>query len=281
MIRQMLRPTVILAITSLLFLSCGPDLIKALPGEYYTDGELMVKSMESAVKKLADMAGVKGVVISTFENLEDTSEYDSTLVFDRLEDVFAQVFAERGMAGVGFSGGGEEKPFEEEKKEEEKLGNNPTIEGGISTEMEPGNFPTSEVEVSTEEEEVSEFAESNGGGEFTGFAEGTYNLKYRLLTCMVEYEKAPSKMMNRKATSIIHVRIEDVDLGEVVWAGEIRGVAKDQVPKKYVEALIDSRYEQITATKEEGGTNPFIEPLLVTAITGGLIYLFAVSARSE
>jgi len=276
MIRQMLRPTVILAITSLLFLSCGPDLIKALPGEYYTDGELMVKSMESAVKKLADMAGVKGVVISTFENLEDTSEYDSTLVFDRLEDVFAQVFAERGMAGVGFSGGGEEKPFEEEK-----FGNNPTIGEEISTEMEPGNFPTSEVEVSTEEEESSEFAESNGGGEFTGFAEGTYNLKYRLLTCMVEYEKAPSKMMNRKATSIIHVRIEDVDLGEVVWAGEIRGVAKDQVPKKYVEALIDSRYEQITATKEEGGTNPFIEPLLVTAITGGLIYLFAVSARSE
>ena len=272
MIRQMLRPTVILAITSLLFLGCGPDLIRALPGEYYTDGELMVKSMESAVKKLADMAGVKGVVISTFENLEDTSEYDSTLVFDRLEDVFAQVFAERGMAGVGFSGGGEEKPFEEEKKEEEKFGNNPTIGEEISTEMEPGNFPTSEVEVSTEEEEVSEFA---------GFAEGTYNLKYRLLTCMVEYEKAPSKMMNRKATSIIHVRIEDMDLGEVVWAGEIRGVAKDQVPKKYVEALIDSRYEQITATKEEGGTNPFIEPLLVTAITGGLIYLFAVSARSE
>jgi hypothetical protein len=264
MIRQTLKPTVILALVSLLFMSCGTGLTKALPEQYITDGELMVKSMQSAVKQLADSIKIEGVTIGTVTNLEDTSGYTSQMVFNRLEDVFAQVFSERGMMTGLETGGTEEKPITEPKTESED-------KEGIN------NNPGS----STGEESVIPTGDITTGGEVKEITQGSYQLKYRLLTCVVEYDKAKNNMTERKATTVLHVRLEDSSTSELVWAGELRGIATDEVPNKYVKALVDKRYEQITPTKEKGGKNPFIEPLLVTAITGGLIYLFAVSARSK
>jgi hypothetical protein len=264
MIRVTLKPTAVLALVSLLFVSCGPGLTKALPEQYITDGELMVKSMQSAVRQLADSIKIEGVNIGTVTNLDDTSSYNSQMVFNRLEDVFAQVFSERGMMTGMESGGGQEKtltpPKSEIKDKEGKTSNLTTVTG---------------------EEGVSSSGSSTGGGELEEITQGNYQLKYRLLTCVVEYEKAKNGMTARKATTVLHVRLEDTSTSQLVWAGELRGIATDEVPNKYVKALVDKRYEQITPTKEKAGKNPLIEPLLVTAITGGLIYLFAVSARSK
>jgi hypothetical protein len=65
----------------------------------------------------------------------------------------------------------------------------------------------------------------------------------------------------------------------MVWAGEFSGSYDNEVPKKVVSSLTDERITQVGPQAPEKGKNPFIEPLLVTGITGALIYLFAVSAQ--
>ena len=103
------------------------------------------------------------------------------------------------------------------------------------------------------------------------------SVKYRLLECRVLNEKSSRGKVKRVGRTIAHIRIFHVD--EMVWAGEVAGTYENEVPKGVVSKLADERITQIGPQAPEKGKNPFIEPLLVTGITGALIYLFAVSAQ--
>lgn len=107
--------------------------------------------------------------------------------------------------------------------------------------------------------------------------EATDSIRYRILECRVLNEKASRGKVKRIGRTVAHIRIFNDD--EMVWAGEISGSCENEVPKKVVSNLTDERITQIGPQAPEKGKNPFIEPLLVTGITGALIYLFAVSAK--
>lgn len=105
-------------------------------------------------------------------------------------------------------------------------------------------------------------------------------IKYRLIESRIVNAKADGGRVKRIGRTIAHVRFYGGD-GELFWAGEYEGAFENVVPKKVVSKLKDERIEQIGPQRPEGGQNPFVEPLLVTGITGALIYLFALSASAE
>lgn len=105
-------------------------------------------------------------------------------------------------------------------------------------------------------------------------------LKYRLIESRIVNAKAEGGRVKRIARTIAHVRIYGAG-GELFWAGEYEGEFDNVVPKNVVSKLKDERVEQIGPQRPEAGQNPFVEPLLVTGITGALIYLFAISASAE
>lgn len=105
-------------------------------------------------------------------------------------------------------------------------------------------------------------------------------IKYRLIESRIVNAKADGGRVKRIGRTIAHVRIYGVG-GELFWAGEYEGSFENVVPKKVVSKLKDERIEQIGPQRPEAGQNPFVEPLLVTGITGALIYLFALSASAD
>jgi len=109
-------------------------------------------------------------------------------------------------------------------------------------------------------------------------AEDAAKIEYRLVECRIVNAKADGGRVKRIGRTIVHARIYGRDAGELFWAGEYEGEAENVVPKNVVSKLTDERIVQVGPQRPEAGKNPFIEPLLVTGITGALIYLFAVSA---
>jgi hypothetical protein len=105
-------------------------------------------------------------------------------------------------------------------------------------------------------------------------------IKYRLIESRIVNAKADGGRVKRIGRTIAHVRLYGLD-GELFWAGEYEGVFENNVPRNVLSKLKDERIDQIGPQRPEGGQNPFVEPLLVTGITGALIYLFALSASAE
>jgi hypothetical protein len=105
-------------------------------------------------------------------------------------------------------------------------------------------------------------------------------IKYRLIESRIVNAKAERGNVKRIGRTIAHIRIYGAG-GELFWAGEYEGKFENVVPKGVVSKLADERIEQIGPQRPEAGQNPFVEPLLVTGITGALIYLFAISASAD
>jgi len=106
-------------------------------------------------------------------------------------------------------------------------------------------------------------------------------IKYRFVECRIVNAKAGAGRVKRVGRAVVHVRIYGKEAGELFWAGEYTGQFENVVPSSAISKLTDTRVEQIGPEQAEAGQNPFIEPLLVTGITGALIYLFAISASAQ
>jgi hypothetical protein len=108
--------------------------------------------------------------------------------------------------------------------------------------------------------------------------DGSYQIKYRLIESQIVNKKARRGRITRVGRTVVHLRVYDSS-SEMIWAGEVWGEHENEVPSKVVSKLGDERITQIKPQEIEKGENPFIEPILVTGITGALIYLFAISAK--
>jgi len=119
---------------------------------------------------------------------------------------------------------------------------------------------------------------SPAGGESE---EGGAAIKYRLVECRVLNAKADGGRVKRIGRTVAHIRIYTGGDEKLFWAGEYEGEFENVVPAKVVSKLVDERIEEIGPERPVAGQNPFVEPLLVTGITGALIYLFAISASAQ
>lgn len=119
-------------------------------------------------------------------------------------------------------------------------------------------------------------AAEGGEAESSGAA-----IKYRLVECRILNAKADGGRVKRIGRTVAHVRVYAGGEEALFWAGEYEGEFENVVPSKIVSKLVDERIEEIGPEKPVAGQNPFVEPLLVTGITGALIYLFAISASAQ
>jgi hypothetical protein len=70
-----------------------------------------------------------------------------------------------------------------------------------------------------------------------------YILSYRVLECGIVYRPGLStRMKKREGLTRLHVRITEVDSGEVLFAGNVQSVLEDEVPSKDAEELSDFHY---------------------------------------
>ena len=60
----------------------------------------------------------------------------------------------------------------------------------------------------------------------------------------------------------------------VYWQDEITRLRADQIPKKQLEILQHSTYKFAQTDVEEHSWSKFVEPIVVSTVLGGLIYLF-------
>jgi len=114
-----------------------------------------------------------------------------------------------------------------------------------------------------------------------GTTESASLIKYRFIECRVLNAKEGGGRVKRIGRTIIHLRVYGKEDGQLLWAGEYEGEYANVVPKSALAKLKDERIAQIGPAAPEGKKNPFLEPLLVTGITGALIYLFAASSSSQ
>jgi hypothetical protein len=60
----------------------------------------------------------------------------------------------------------------------------------------------------------------------------------------------------------------------VLWTEEVRGTREDWIPAKMLAAVEQEPISFISPQLKADGWNRFAEPALLSAVVGGLIYLF-------
>jgi len=70
------------------------------------------------------------------------------------------------------------------------------------------------------------------------------------------------------------LRLELRQAGELVWSGDGHAEQQDQIPKGQLDALQHSRFGFAKTDLEQRTWGKFVEPVIVSTVLGGLIYLF-------
>ncbi len=106
------------------------------------------------------------------------------------------------------------------------------------------------------------------------------SLLYRIIEMSLEYPKIKRKgllgrrLVTRTASLNLSFKLEDEVTGRVLWASRGKDEKSDQVKKSAVKSLNNESYPFLSPSLPEDTQSRFIEPALVVAVVGGLIYLF-------
>jgi hypothetical protein len=253
----------------LLALACT-DLPINVHGDTPTDGQLKIMALDDVVETLARRPEM---IPGLIQGISDVSLGDKSALHERLEEELISVLTRRGYfvgAAAAPEGGGESETDEalrEAREEKERVssgtgGNN----GGDSPEE--GEDPTEFTPTSSPPQ--------SSGPSSTVAEPGT--LEYRLIECRVIYTRAGSGV-KRQAVAVVHFRIPSPSGEGYAWAGDISGTAEDVVSTTAAEELIDTRYPDIGPQPPEEEEAPILEPIIVTAVTVGLIVLFSFTSQ--
>ena len=105
-------------------------------------------------------------------------------------------------------------------------------------------------------------------------------LSHRITELRMEYPRAwrphlvGRKMVERRAYASLSVRVVNEKTGALLWVGESKASERDAVPVSelaFLEGKEDGWQKGVMPAGKLGG---LIEPLVVAAIVGGLVYLF-------
>jgi hypothetical protein len=82
------------------------------------------------------------------------------------------------------------------------------------------------------------------------------------------------KKIKREAAVRVFASLSDRESGEVLWTGEAGRSENDEFDKGDVVAVETGTYSFLRPTLPSGGFGKYAEPVFVTGIVVGLIYLF-------
>ena len=106
------------------------------------------------------------------------------------------------------------------------------------------------------------------------------SLFYRIIEMSLNYPKVKRKgflgarLVTRKASLNLSFRLEDNATGKVLWTKRGKEERSDLIKKSMIKSVNNQSYPFLSPSLPDDPQSRFIEPALVVAVVGGLIYLF-------
>lgn len=113
--------------------------------------------------------------------------------------------------------------------------------------------------------------------------ENCWELFYRIIELRLEYPKVKSKsffgkkFVTRKSDLNLSFRLMEKDTGKILWAKRENHTSSDVIPKKTIPLIKNEQYSFLSPNLPESTTGKYVEPAIVAAVVGGLVYLFFAS----
>ena len=109
----------------------------------------------------------------------------------------------------------------------------------------------------------------------TATQSASVRLSYRLLDLGVSgHSGLRGSEVSREGRVTLALRLSDERDDVVHWQDEITRTQRDRIPKKHLEMLQHDQFKFAQTELEEQTWNKFVEPVIVSTVLGGLIYLF-------
>ena len=104
---------------------------------------------------------------------------------------------------------------------------------------------------------------------------GSMRLSYRVLDLGVSaYSGLRGSEVSRQGRVTLALRLSDERDDVVHWQDEITRTQRDRIPKKQLDILQHDQFKFAQTELEEQTWSKFVEPVIVSTVLGGLIYLF-------
>ena len=107
-----------------------------------------------------------------------------------------------------------------------------------------------------------------------------WTLFYRIIQMKLLYQQVKRKgffghkLVTRKTTLNVSFRLEEKERGKVLWTKRETEEGSDVVKKSRIKYLNNDSYSFLSPPVPEDLQAKYIEPALVAAVVGGLVYLF-------
>jgi hypothetical protein len=111
----------------------------------------------------------------------------------------------------------------------------------------------------------------------------SWELSYRIIELKLEYTKTKSKnflgkrFLTRRSDLNLSFRLMEKDTGKILWTNRKNYTRSDVIPKKTIPGIENENYPFLSPNLPKSTTSKYIEPALVAAVVGGLVYLFFAS----
>jgi len=107
-----------------------------------------------------------------------------------------------------------------------------------------------------------------------------YSFFYRIIKMKLSYPQVKrkgflgQKLVTRKVELNLSFRLEEKGIGKVLWTKRETEERSDIVKKQAIQYLNNDSYPFLSPPLPEDSQAQYVEPALVAAVVGGLIYLF-------
>jgi len=118
-------------------------------------------------------------------------------------------------------------------------------------------------------------------------SEAKYRFSYRIIKLSFDYPRISrkywlgAKMVERDAKILVFAKVEDVATGDIRWVGESEKNYSDEISYSILDRVEDKEYEFTMPDRKELKWGKIAEPVVVTGIVAGLIYLFFSNQSNE
>ena len=100
-------------------------------------------------------------------------------------------------------------------------------------------------------------------------------LSYRIIDLgIMGWSGLMGDSIKRECRVTVNLRVSRFVDGKVLWQHEVSRRVSDQIPKRRLDVLQNSRYEFANTELEEQSWGKFVEPAIVSTLLGTLVYLF-------
>jgi len=120
-----------------------------------------------------------------------------------------------------------------------------------------------------------------------GQAKARYKFSYQILKLSLEYPRITrkywlgTKRVKRSAVGYVFAQMEDTETGDVVWVGESQKSYDDEIDYALLDRVENRDYKFTMPERNELKWSKLAEPVVVTGIVAGLVYLFFSNQSNE